>query len=80
MGFKDGITCLKQRETKKSQQKPSKDPLRHQIRFYTKEWGARLPCVGFKNRSTGRGSEDRSEPSPRFASKGIHTKSGADNL
>ena len=38
----------------------SKDPLGHQIRFYTKERGAELPCVGFKNRSTGRGSKDPS--------------------
>ena len=58
----------------------SKDPLGHQIWFYTKERGAGLPCVGFKNRSTSRGNEDQSKPSPRFACNGIHTKSGADNL
>ena len=65
---------------KKSQQNPPNDPLRHQIRFKTIEKGMGLPCVGFKNRSTGRGSEDQSEPSPRFASNGIHMKDGADNL
>ena len=42
--------------------------------------GARLPCVGFKNQSTGWGSEDRSEPSPRFAYNRIHKKRGADNF
>ena len=56
----------------------SKDPLGHQIWFYTKERGAGLPCFGFKNRSTGRGSEDQSEPSPKFSSNDIHTKSGVD--
>ena len=33
-----------------------------------------LPCVDFKNRTTSRGSKDRSEQSPRFASNGIHMK------
>ena len=37
---------------------PSKDPLKHQIHFYAKERGAGLPCVDFKNQSTGRGNED----------------------
>ena len=57
---------------KKNQQKPSKDPLGHQIWFKTKEEGAGLPCVSFKNQSTSWGSEDRREPSFRFAFNGIH--------
>ena len=65
---------------KKSQQNPPKDPLGHLIPFYTKERGARLPCVGFKNRSTSQGNEDRSKPSPRFTFNSIHMKSRADNL
>ena len=40
----------------------------------------RLPCVGFKNRSTGRDNEDRSEPSPRLASKCIAMKTRPKNL
>ena len=39
-----------------------------------------LPYVGFKNRSIGWGSEDRSEPSPRFAYNVIHTKTRPENL
>ena len=36
-------------EVKKNLNKnPLKDPLGHQIRFKTKEEGARLPCVCFK--------------------------------
>ena len=65
---------------KKTQQNLPKDPLGHQIRFKTIEKGVGLPCVDFKNRSTGQGSEDRSEPSFMFASNGIHTKSIVDNL
>ena len=65
---------------KKTQQSRPKDPLGHKIRFKTIEKGVGLLCVGFKNQSTGRGSEDRSEPSLRFAPNGIHMKSGADNL
>ena len=61
---------------KNSQQNPPNDLLRNQIRFKTIERGMGLPCVSFKNRSTGRGSEDQSEPSPRFASNGIHMKDG----
>ena len=77
-GFEGGITCQKQRKKKKSQQ--TQGPLRaSNLVLYQRE-GAGLPCVGFKNRSIGRGNEDRSEPSPRFASNGIHMKSGANNL
>ena len=72
---------LKAAENKKSLNKnPSKDPLEHQIQFYTKGRGAGLAYVGFKNRSTSQGSEDQSEPCPRFSSNGIHTKSGVKNL
>ena len=45
-------------KNKKSQQNPPKDPLGHQIGFYTKKSGAGLPRVDFKNRCTGWGSED----------------------
>ena len=52
-------------EVKKNLNKnPLKDPLGHQIRFKTKEEGTRLPCVCFKNRSTGQVSEDQSNPRP----------------
>ena len=67
-------------KNKKSQENPPNDLLGHQIQFYTKKRGAGFPCVGFKNRSTGQGNEDRSKSSPRFTSNGIHKKSGADNL
>ena len=68
-------------ENKKNLNKnPPKDPLGNHIQFYTKERGVGLPCVGFKNRSTGQGNEDRSEPSPTFSSNSIHTKSIVDNL
>ena len=65
---------------KKISTKPSQGSLGHQTRFKTIEKGVGLPCVDFKNRSTGLGSEDQSELIPRFAFNGIHTKSGADNL
>ena len=65
---------------KKSQPKPPKDPLGHQIWFKTKDEGEGLPCVGFKNRSTSQGSEDQSELSPRFASNDIHTTMRLENL
>ena len=68
------------KKKKKTQQNPPNDPLGHQIQFKTKEEGAGLPYVSFKNLSIGRGSEDRSEPSPRFTSNNIHMKSGAENL
>ena len=79
-GFEDGITCLKQRKTKKISTEPSQGPLGASNLVLYQGEGAGLACVGFKNRSIGRGNEDRSEPSPRFASNGIHMKSGADNL
>ena len=66
--------------TEKQKKISTKPSLGHQIQFYTKDRGARLPCVSFKNRSTSRGSEDQSEPSPMFASNGIHMKSRAENL
>ena len=65
---------------KKSEQNPPKDPLGHQIQLKTIVKGAGLPYISFKNRSTGRSSVDRSEPSLRFTSNNIHMKSGADNL
>ena len=71
----------KLRKTKQNfKRNPPKDPLGHQIWFKTKEEGVGLPCVSFKNQSNGRGREDRSEPSPRFASNGIHMKKGDNNL
>ena len=79
-GVEDGITCQKQRK-KKTQQKRMQGPLWGiKSDSILKKRGAGLPCVDFKNRSTGKVSLDRSEPSPRFASNGIHMKSGADNL
>ena len=54
-------------ENKKNLKTP-KDHLGHQIWFKTKEKGARLTCVDFKNRSIGQGNEDQSEPSHRFSS------------
>ena len=52
--FEGCISCQKQqKKKKKSQQNPPKDPLGHQIWFYTKKSGAGLPYVDFKNRSTG---------------------------
>ena len=65
---------------KKLIKNPPKDPLEHKIRFKSKEKGVGLPCVDFKNRSTGRGNEDRSKPSPRFTSNNIHTKTRPKNL
>ena len=49
-------------------------------RFYNKENGVGLPCVGSKTELVVGAALDRSEPSPRFASNGIHMKSEADNL
>ena len=45
-----------------------------------KEKGVGLPCVGSKTELVVRAALGRSEPSPRFASNGIHMKSEADNL
>ena len=81
MGFFMVVIVAKTAETtKKNLQNPSKDPLKHQIQFKTKEEGAISPCVSFKNRSNGWGNKDRSELSTRSASNNIHTKSGVDNL
>ena len=65
---------------KKISTKPSQGSLRESNPVKTIEKGARLPSVSFKNRSTGRGNEDRSKPCTKFTSNGIHTKSGVDNL
>ena len=65
---------------KKNSKTSSKDPLRHQIQFKSKRRVRDYLMLVSKNRSNGRGSKDRSEPSHRFASNSIHTKSGADNL
>ena len=68
------------KQKKNPNKNTSKDPLKHQIRFYNKEKGVRLPYVGFKTELVVEAALDRSEPSPRFAFNGIHTKSEADNL
>ena len=65
---------------KKISTKPSQGPLGASNPILYQREGEGLPCFGFKNQSTGCGSKDQSEPSPRFSSNGIHTKSGADNL
>ena len=46
LGVEGGISCQKQRKTKKkSQQNPPKYPLEHQIRFYTKERVLPTPAI-----------------------------------
>ena len=65
---------------KKNSTKHSQGSLRASNSVLNQREGVGLHCIGFKNRFTGRGSEDRSKPSSRFAFKIIHTKSGADNL
>ena len=61
-------------------QKPSQGSLGASNLVQDQREGVGLPCVGFKNRSTSRGSKDRSEPSLRFSSNGIHMKMRPENL
>ena len=65
---------------KKILTKPSQGSLRASNLVLYQRGGARLPSVGFKTRSTCQGNKDLREPSPRFASNGIHMKSAAENL
>ena len=67
-------------EKKNFLKKPYQGPLGASNPVLYQREGVGLPCVSFKNQSTGQGSEDRSEPSPRFSSNGIHTKNVANNL
>ena len=52
LGVKGGILCQKQWK-KKISTKPSQGSLGASNPVLYKREGARLPCVGFKNRSTG---------------------------
>ena len=55
LGVKGGILCQKQWKTNKKNisTKPSQGSLRASNPVLYKIEGARLPCVSFKNRSTG---------------------------
>ena len=53
LGVKGGISCQKQWKRKKISTKPSQGSLGASNLVLYKREGARLPCVGFKNRSTG---------------------------
>ena len=68
------------KQKKNPNKKSSKDRLYHQIQFYNKEKGVGLPCVSSKTELVVRAALDQSEPSPRFTSNNIHTKSESDNL
>ena len=65
---------------KKSQQKPIQGPLVASNLVLQQSEGCRLLCVGSKTELVVGAALDRSEPSPRFASNGIHMKSEVDNL
>ena len=80
MGFEGGNSCQNNENLKKNSLKTLQGPLKHQSRIKPKRRVPDFTLCRFKNRFNGQGRKDRSEPSPRFASNSIHTKSRANNL
>ena len=65
---------------KKFQRKSIQGPLVALKPVLQQREGCRITCVGSKTELVVGAALEKSEPSPRFASNGIHTNSGADNL
>ena len=75
-----GNSCFSSGKTKKNPNKNSSKALVASNMVLQQREGCRITLCRFQTELVVGATLDRSEPSPRFASNGIHTKSGADNL